>query len=331
LVAALIFIGLAGARKTELLVNLLEHERDSAAGIVREVGAAALRLRSAAGTLRERASVLAAEAASGKAAGAEAESLLGKAEERSAELRSGISARVSLLEELASSARVASDMAREARSTAETAGQSAAAAEEELNRIITTGGAVSLSVENAFKAVDAVVEAAERTRLLALNAALDTPRPGSQGRGGARVVDDMRRLSEETAGHAQALAAALSEARSSMRIVGRAAQDAGKAVQQATVQSAESARGLDAAWQGVDGMARGLEAANASAARLREEVELSDRGRSAVEGVARIMGRIEALCAEIAALAAAVSRESAQAAQRSSQPGAPSLTDKAIS
>ena len=328
LVAALLLVGIARARMIESLVRRLEHERDAAAGIVSEVSAAALRLRAAAGNLRERAAVLAAEAADGRAAGAEAASLLGEAEERSSEVRAGVAARVSLLDELASSARDAAGQSREARSAAETVGLSAAAAEEELNRVITTGSAVSASVENALKGVDAVVEAAERTRLLALNAALEASRSGGHG---ARVADDMRRLAEEAAGHAQALAATLADARSSMRVVGRAAQEAGKAIHHATARSAESTRGLDTAWRAVDGMLSRLEAANTSAARLREEAGVSDRGRSAVEGVAKIMARIEALCAEIASLAAAVATESAQAAQRSSGPGSPSPRSKATS
>ncbi len=198
----------------------------------------------------------------------------------------------------------------------------------ELNRVITTGSGVSLFVETAVKRVDSLVEAAERTRLLALNAALEASRFGGQG---ARVADDMRKLAEETAGHAQALAASLADAQGSMRIVGRAAQDAGKAVHQAGMQTAESTRGLEELWPGLDPMLSRLEAASAGAARLREEVGVSDRGRSAVDGVARIMARIEAVCAELTSLAAAMATESAQAARRASPTGSLAPDDKAIS
>ncbi len=328
LVAALLFIGLRRERENDSLARRLERERDAAAGIVRDVGAAALRLRSSAGALRERAAILASEAARGRAAGAEAASLLGGAEKRSAEVRAGLAARLPLLDELAASARDAAGKSRAARSAAENAGLNAAAAEVELNRVITTGSSVVLSVENAAKGVQAIVEAAERTRLLALNAALEASRSGGQG---ARVADDMRKLAEEAAGQAQALADALADARSNIRIVGRAAQDAGKAVRQASVESSESARGLEEARQGVDGMLSRLDAAHAGASRLRDEAGVADRGRSAVDGVARIMTRVEALCAEIASLAAAVATESAQAAQKASPSGASAPRDKAIS
>jgi methyl-accepting chemotaxis protein len=318
LVASLVFVWLARARRNHALVLLLEGERDAAVLTVREVGAAALRLRSAAGTLRERAAALEAEAAGGKAAGAEASGLLGRAEESAGEVRSAIAARVSLLEGLAASARDAAGKSREALTAAETAGQSAAAAEEELNRVIATGSSVAASVESAGKTADTVAEAVERTRLLALNAALEALRSGGQG---ARIADEMRKLAEEAAARVQELSGMLADARSGARTVSRAAQDAGKAVHRAASHSSDSTRGLDAAWQDVNGMLTRLDAANASAGRLRGEADLSDRGRSAVEGASRIMARIETLCAEIAALAAAMAAESAQAAQRSTGPG----------
>jgi methyl-accepting chemotaxis protein len=309
-------------------VQRLERERDVATGIARDAGAAALRLRSAAGTLHERAAVLEAEAAGGRAAGTEAAGLLAKAEESAAEVRAGVAARVSVLEDLASSARDAAGKAREARAAAETAGLSAAAAEEELNRVITTGSAVVVSVENAFKGVDAVVEAAERARLIALNAALEASRSGGHG---ARAADDLRKLAEEASNRAQALAGSLAEARNGARAVSRAAQDAGKAAHQATVESADSTRGFETSWQEVDGMLTRLEAANAHAARLRDEAKISDRGRSAVEGASRIMARIEAQCAEIAALAAAMASESAEGAPGSPGQGSKEAKEKAVS
>ena len=193
LAAALVLVGLARARRNEALVRRLERERDEAAGVVRDVAAAALRLRSAAGTLRDRIAALAAEAADGKAAGAEAAGLLGRAEESAAEIRSGIAARLPLLDDLAASARDAAAKSSDARAVSETAGSSAADAEEELNRVITaTASALAVFVEDAAEGIDAVVETAERARLLALNAALEASRLGGQG---ARVADEMRKSS----------------------------------------------------------------------------------------------------------------------------------------
>ena len=328
LVAALAFVGITRAKKTEMLVQWLERERSTAAGIARDVGAAALRLRASAGTLRDRAAALASEAATGRSAGSEAAGLLGRSEERSAELRAGIAGRVSLLDELASRAREAVAKSRDARAAVDAVGVGASAAEEELNRVISTGSAVSLSVENAVKGAAAVVEAVERTRLLALNAALETNRTSGQVRGGARVADEMRRLAEEGAGHAQALAAALDEARSGIRVVSRAAQEAGKTVHQAAGQSVDTAQGLDAAQQGVEEIVSRLEAANVSTSRLHEDAVSGDRGRSAVEGIRKIMLRVEELCAEIAGLADAVAAESTQAAQRASDAGRAGTTGR---
>jgi methyl-accepting chemotaxis protein len=330
LVAALILIGRARARRTDALVLLLTEERNAAAGTAREVGAAALRLRAAAIKLRERAAALTTEAASGATSGNAAAGLLARAEDVSAEVRSGFAARLPLLTEIASSARDAAAKSRDARSAAQTASLRAAEAEEELNRVITAGSAVSLAVENAMKEVGGVVQAAERTRLLALNAALEASRSGSQSRGGARVADDMRRLAEEAAAHSQALASALEEARANARVVSRAAQDAGAAVHNASAGSSDSARVLDSAWNGVDGVLSRVEAAGGNAVRLREEVGTSDRGRSAVVGVTRVMARIEDLCTEIAALAAAMSAESAQTAQKASGSGRLTSQDRLV-
>ena len=316
LLAALLMVGRARDRRSETLIGLMQEERDTANAIAHDVGAAALRLRSVAGTLRERAAVLAAEAASAATSGNEAAGLLAQAEDRSAELRSGFAARLPLLTELASSARDAAAKSREARSAAETAAARAAEAEVELNRVITAGSAVSLAVENAVKEVDGVVQAAERTRLLALNAALEASR--SAGRGGARMADDMRRVAEEAGARAQALAAALEEARSNARAVSRSAQEAGAAVHTASTRSSDSSRALDSAWEGVDGVLSKVEAAGISAGRLRDDAGISDRGRSAVAGVTRVMRRIEELCTEIAEIAASVSTESAHAAQKAS-------------
>jgi methyl-accepting chemotaxis protein len=328
LAGVLVSAALARARRNHALVQLLEEERDAAVLTAREAVEASLRLHAAAGTLRERTSALEAEAAGGKAAGTEAAQLLARAEESAAELRSGAAARVSLLEGLAASAREAAGSSHEARKAGESAGVAVAAAEEELNRVITTGSSTAGSLESAAAMAEAVSEAVERTRLLALNAALEATRSGGQG---ARIADEMRKLADEAAARAQELSAALSDARGSVRMVSRAAVDAGKAVHESAAHAADATRGLDAAWQGLDGVVTRLEAANVSAGRLRSEAVLSDRGRSAVEGASRIMARVEALCAEIATLAASMAAEAVQNVPRASGPEPQAPRGKAFS
>jgi methyl-accepting chemotaxis protein len=230
-------------------------------------------------------------------------------------MRSGAAARVSFIDSLAETAKDTVDKSRAAHSAAKSLELTTAGAELELNRFITTGSAITLSVDKALKEVEAIMGTLESARLLALNATLEASRFGGQG---ARVADEMRRLAEVAAGHAQALATILADARSSMRVAGRAAQEAGRSVHQATTQSAESARELEETSQGVNEMLSQMEAVSDSAINLREQVGVSDRGRSAVDGVARIMDRIEALCSEIASLASTLSTESAQAQQRAS-------------
>jgi methyl-accepting chemotaxis protein len=327
LVASMFLIGLSRARRIDSLVRRLERERDAAAGIVHVMNAAALRLRASAATLRERAAVLAVEAAGGKTAGKEAVRLLAREEELFAELRAGTDTRMSLLIELAASARDTALKSHAARSAFEAMSHATAAAEVELSRVITTGSAVALSVENAAKGVGAIVNSAERTRLLALNAALESSRFGGHG---ARAADEMRRLAEETAGHAQRLAAALAAARINVRIVGRSAQEAGKAVHQAATQSAESSRALEEALWKVNAALSRLDLANTNDAGVHEEVGISDRSRSAADGVTKIMARVEALCVEIQSLAATVFTVSEQATQRSSPPTSSAPQIKAI-
>ena len=373
---ALYVIGSRRSKHTEALLaslegerNALERDRDAARALAGELGAAARRLKEAALQLGDRAGALASEAASGKAGTREALLAIQEAEERSAELRSGIAARVPLLEGVATGIRQlversrdkepegASSAARQAEPEAPVVSASpdtvaaAAGAEEEINVILTSGSAVTLALDNAGRTAAVMEAAAEKARLVALNAALESSRPRERRQGSAQGADEMRKIAEDAASTARSLAAALEEARAGMRAVSRAAQEAGRMSHQAAAalrqdpEDAESEGGQEPAVEPVveptgepapsevaapdpaeqlrslESQLARLEAANLSAERLRGEAASSDRVRSAAEGVARIMERVGTLCGEVAALASTVSRETTKAASEAALPG----------
>ena len=353
-VGALFVMGSRRGRQTRMLVDSverqldsaerqrdsLERDRDAARELARELGSAALRLKEAALQLGDRASALASEAASGKAGSREALRAIQEAEEKSAELRSGITARLPLLEGVASGIRqlvAAAAPGEEAASPAASgaaapaappaAVAAAAGAEEEINVVLTNGSAVTLALDNAGRSAEAMEAAVERARLVALNAALESSRQGSRRHGSAQAADEMRKIAEETASAARSLVAVLEEARGSMRAVSRAAQEAGRMSHEAAAalrqEEAEAPSGPapDVRLESLESQLARLEAANVSAGVLRDEAASSDRSRSAAEGVARIMERVGTLCGEIAALASTLSRETSRAASRAAVPG----------
>jgi hypothetical protein len=340
IVGILLFIGTRRARRVEDLVDSLEEQRDAARHLARDLSEAALRLREAAGTLGERTGSLAAEISSARAGSARTLEAIGEAEARSAELRSGIAARLPLFSGLASGLRQALGGFRELRagdalaSPDAAAAAAAGAAEEEINVILTTGSGVTLALDNAGKGAAALAEAAERARLAALNLALQSSRPGSRRQGAAAAADEMRRIAEEAAAGTKSLVSAVEEARAGMRAVSRAAQEAGRRSHEAaaagSAASAASAapagpveplRRLDETLQGLETLLFKLDSAATSAEALQGDAASSDRSRSAAEGMARITERMEALCGEISALASTVSRESSKAASRAATGG----------
>jgi len=337
----LLLLGTRRARGIDAVVDSLEEERDAARHLARELSEAALRLREAASALGVRTGSLAAEVSSARTGSSRTLEAIAEAEARSAELRSGVAARLPLLSDLASGVREVLGRSREARSVAATssvgassvgaAAGAAAAAEEEINVILTTGSAVTLALDNAGKGASAVAEAAERARLAALNAALESSRPGTRRQGAAQAADEMRKIAEEAAAGTRSLITALEEARAGMRGVSRAALEAGRRSHEAAAGAVGAAgaagaagggepaaplRGLDEALRGLEDLLAKLDAAAISAEALQGEAASSDRSRSAAVGMARIMERMEALCGEISALASTVSRESSKAAAR---------------
>jgi methyl-accepting chemotaxis protein len=303
LVAALLVIGISRSRSVQSVVSRLSRQRDEASTLAQKADADVRRLREAVEKLVGGAGKLEAETAAGREAAAETAALLGQADEQSAELRAGILARLSLFSQLSSRVREAADGARGVPTSAASVGSHAASAEEGLNRVITTGSAVGLALENASAAARGSVETAERARLLALNTALEASRPGGQRRVSPQAAEEMRRLAESAAQGAQELSAALEEARENLRSVSRVAQEAGASAHEAAAGCGEISGQVEASVRAMDETAARLESANASAQSLRDGAAMSDRARSAADGVTRILERISALCGEISAVA----------------------------
>jgi methyl-accepting chemotaxis protein len=320
LLAALLAIGLSRARRVQSVVSRLSRQRDEASALAQKADADARRLRDAAEKLGGSAGKLEAEAAAGQEAAAETAALLGQSDEQSAELRAGILARLSLFSQLSSGVRKAAEGAQEAQSTAASAGSRAASAEEGLNRIITTGSAVGLALENASAAAQRAVETAERARMLALNTALEASRPGGPRRVSPQAAEEMRRLAESAAQGAQELSAALEEARENLRAVSRVAEEAGTSAHEAAVGCGETSGKMEDSVRAMGEAAARLESANASAQSLRDGAAMSDRARSAVEGLARILARISSLCGEITDASGEIDAADSAAAETAKEP-----------
>jgi len=297
LVLALLLTSARRMRAAESRLAARDQELHAAAEELARVGGSARGAETAAAQLQALAERLGAEAAAAAATGAEADALFSRAEARETELRAGIAARLPLLGRLVAAVRDVVERARLTETAARVVGASASRAEEELSRVITFSAASSHALNKASKAGAAVGEGMDRLRLLTLNAALEAARAAGPAPGFARAADEVKVVAADTAARARALSATLAEAAGSVEGASRAAQEAGRAVHEA---AADAARAAGGGWEEVTELLSQTENANMSAARLKEEASSTDRGRSALEGFARIVARIGSLAAEVA-------------------------------
>ena len=287
-------------RAAQALLARYDREIHAATAEFAVIGASARGAETAAAQLQALAERLGAEAAAAAATGAEADALFSRAEARETELRAGIAGRLPLLGRLVAAVKESVERSRLTETAARIVGTSASRAEEELSRVITFSATSSHAVDKAAKAGSAIRETVDRIRLLCLNAALEAARAAGPGQGFARIADEAKAMAEETAARARALSATLAEAAGSVEGASRAAQDAGRAVHEA---AADAARAVGGGWEEVTELLARTDQANASAARLKEDASSTDRGRSALEGFARIVSRIASLAAEVAHVA----------------------------
>jgi methyl-accepting chemotaxis protein len=313
LLLALAWIALARLTPLFTRIRLLEQEHDVTLGRFQEIAAAALRAHSAADGLNALAGALAKEATDAAQSGKAAADLFSLAESRDEELRSGMASRLSLLTQITSAARQAIERARATREPAAAIGRNAADVEERLSRVIASGASVSRAVEKALKESEAMGQAGDRLKLLSLNAALEASRSGGQQL--SRITGEISGQAEDAVTRARVLSAALAEAGSSMENVAHAAQEAGRIVHETANASSEIARAVDDAGEGAETLFARMESANANAELVRTPASTADRGRSAMEGIIRIIARIGTLAGEVTGMAARVSADCAQAAR----------------
>ena len=212
--------------------------------------------------------------------------------------------------------------AERAQGAAEAIATAASRAEEALAPAVDAAAAVGRAAGRIKGRIAAIGGLAERARLLSLNAAVDAARGEERGRKLARSVEEIQALAGQAAESARSLASDLAAAAESAEAARDGAERSGREMRLVS----ESAADVAASLAGIRDSARGIrqEVGGASleslpgaaiASPLAEDVSLSDRARSVLEGLSRIGGRIAALSREIDGAAAEAAESCARAAQ----------------
>ncbi len=315
IVAALSVMALRRMGSLSSLLDRRSRESESARTAFTRIDASARSAQSAAVNLRALAGSIVGEASAGVTSAGEARALFAGSEEQDAELRAGITGRLSLLDRLADSIHASLAQSRGAQAALLSVGPDAGRAEEDIGRIITLGSAAASAVDRAAKGVESLLEASGKLNLLAVNAALEAVKAGPAGQGLSRVADQVKGFADDASSRARMLQAALAEAVDRLADATAAAQQAGKLVHAAAAAAEGVATGPTGAWEETSTLIAKAEGAGVSAARLQEQADHSDRGRSALEGMTKILTRIRELAARAADLAGSVASDTESAAR----------------
>jgi hypothetical protein len=298
-------------RRMGRVASLLQHQEqaeESARRAFTRIDASARSAQSAAENLRALAVTIGTEASAGVASSAGAAEAFARDEERDAEIRSGIAGRLTLMDELTASIDAALQRSRATTAAAQAVGGHAAKAGEELSRVITLGAAAAGAVDKAARGAQSLVEESGRLNLIAMNAAMEAARAGASGQRLSRMAEEVKGFADDASTRAKQLSASLAEAGEGLAGVSRAAQTAGQAVHE-TGAAAAAAPGAVTAWDDTAAVLARAQAAGVSAARLRDQAARSDRGRSVLEGIGKIIGRIRGLAGQAADLAGSVASD----------------------
>ena len=190
---------------------------------------------------------------------------------------------------VSSNSKDAKQAAQESRSASVTGCKIVSSVENEMNSVIgmvdEAADQVNLLGKHAAETrvlVEDIVNIAEQTNLLALNAAIEAARAGEQGRGFAVVADEVRSLASSTRDATNKITTLADNIASEVNLVTDAMSGVNQNVQSSFVQSQEAAKSL----KDIDDLATNSENfANQMSLSLEEQMETGNRISSSAEHI----------------------------------------------